>query len=358
MLPEPPDGYQDKKFAEPLLNRFVKGGQYEGLVALPKRADPTFVDEFVKKTLEGDELDDRQVSRCGELMRFYALNERVEQLPKLLDKRERQAPQLERSLTAVALLGDLGDDAQQKQAADYYAHLTGHYLAPQYYARLVDLFFHLPEGADEQMIARPISTKMSSLQPKIESDEDAAVAYYELEDLQNDRLPTVLQAKKRKHELLKLKDMKRKRRDAGRCYLRFDRNAYVDLRTWAAMILQLDCKATEPPQLATAFSDGFELLRTSATRKGVLAPGDKQDLKKYVTSCARAVEFYHGQLNEEQSEYAKEHCNAEQNDILYWEPEESKEATGQPPSPKPKEPAAEESEGEAEKPTDEKPEGK
>ncbi|HUU99253.1 MAG TPA: hypothetical protein VM487_26265, partial [Phycisphaerae bacterium] len=63
MLPEPPDGYQDKKFAEPLLNRFVKGGQYEGLVALPKRADPTFVDEFVKKTLAGDELDDRQVSR-------------------------------------------------------------------------------------------------------------------------------------------------------------------------------------------------------------------------------------------------------------------------------------------------------
>ena len=111
----------------------------------------------------------------------------------------------------------------------------------------------------EQMIARPISTKMSALQPKIESDEDAAVAYYELEDLQNDRLPTVLQARKRKHELLKLKDMKRKRRDVGRCYLRFDRNAYVDLRTGPFLDLRRDSRTIAVERLDVLARPGLRL---------------------------------------------------------------------------------------------------
>ena len=339
MLPEPPDGYQEKNYAQPLLDRFVNGGQYDGLTGLPKRANPTFVDEFVKTSLDKDEPNSEQVARCGELMRFYTLNERAGQLIKLLNKQERQVPQFERSLEAVKLLGDLGDEGQQKQAADYYGYLATHYLAPNYYPRLVDLFFHLPEDADQQMIERPLKNRMTALQPKIASDQDAEVEYYELEDLMNDRLPTVLKAKTHKHELLKNKDAKKRRRDVGRCYLRFDRNAYVDLRAWAAMALQADCKATEPAQLAEAFQNGFELIMVSATRKGVLAPGDEKDLKKYVTSCARAVDFYHGQLKPEQTEYAEQHNNQEQNDVLYWEPEESKEATGQPRPPKPK-PAA------------------
>jgi hypothetical protein len=326
MLPEPPDGYQDELRARDLLNRFVNGGQYEGLVALPKRVEPSVVDDFVRVTLDRQELRERQVARCGELMRFYDLRGRAGQVPRLLDRGEKDAALFQRSMAAVAILGDLGDDALQAQAADYYRHLAGHRLAAEFRPRLVDLFFHLPEPADPKWISEPFEARAKALEPKIDADEDAAVEYYALRDLLDDRLQRVLKARQRKHEILKLADPKRRRVELIRCYVRLEKNAYVDLRTWAMMILQRECNATKPEELAERFGHALDLIRSEATRRR-LTGGDLDDLKAYVTSCARGVEFYRGTLTEEQADYAGQHHKKEQNDLLYWEPEESKAAT-------------------------------
>lgn len=332
MLPKPPDGYQEEKHARPLLDRFVNGGKYEGLTGLPKRVDPKLADEFVEETLKkGGDLTDRQVSRCGELMRFYALRGRCAQLPDVLNRAERDVKHFMRSITALALLGDMGEPAQHNLITSYYAYLVGHRMGPSRYAQLLDLFFYMPENADEKVIIGPIQARMDALKPKINSDENAAVEYYYLEDLLNDRAESIRQARKRRFAILGTQDHERRRRDLGRSYLRFDRSPYVDLRMWAVTLLQMDCAEHDPPDLAAAFSNGFDLIMASATRKGMLQPGDEQDLAKYVTSCARAVEFYHGKLTQPQREYAEQNQSPEQNDVLYWEPEESKAATGQAP---------------------------
>ena len=92
------------------------------------------------------------------------------------------------------------------------------------------------------------------------------------------------------------------------------------------MALQRECNAARPEDFAERFSHSLDLIMSQAAHRQ-LADGDLDDLKIYVTSCARAVEFYHGKLNDKQTECAEKHKNKDQNDILYWEPEESKAAT-------------------------------
>ncbi len=329
MLPKPPDDYQDKNEAKALLDRFVNGGRYERLTGLPKRADPAVVDEFLQKVLDSSEIKDGQLARAGELMRFYDLRAGAKQIAARLDRKEKDLPLFERSMSAVAILGDLGDDALQDQAAQYYQYLSSHRFADQFYGRLIDLFFHLPAAADPKSISEPIEARVKSLEPRIESDQDAAVAYYALKDLLDDRLPTVLKAKQRKHAIVKTPDTPRRRLDLARWYLGLERNAFVDLRAWAMMTLQRECNAGKPEELAERFSHSLDMIMSEASRRH-LAGGDVDDLKIYVTSCARAVEFYGGTLSEKQAAYAKEHMKKDQSDILYWEPEESKEATTRP----------------------------
>lgn len=322
MLPKPPAGYLERYQAESTLAQFVFATFRDGPVALPKRADPAQVDEFLKKALDSDKLTDRQLNQSGALLRFFDLRHHVERLPKLLDRRERDDDQLERSMTAMALLGDLGPDAQQQQAADYYKTFVTRSAAEPRFARLVDLFFHLPEKADPKWIGDALDAKQKTLEPDIATNTDAEVSFHTLKDLKENRLPLILEAKKRKHELLAVKDAGRRRQDVARCYLGLEVYAHVRMHLWAAMILQRECNAAAPSDLANVFSqllDVFASAGAIATADG--AALDKDEQRACITTCNRALEFYLGKPTDKQAEFIKKWPPADQNDLLYWEPE-------------------------------------
>ncbi len=323
MLPKPPNGYLLKDQAASLLRRFVMGAEMDAPTPLPKRTDPAQADEFLRTTLDDGGLKNRHIARCGELMRFFDLRARAPQLQKFLDRSERELAPYHRSITAVTLLGDLGDDAGQDFALQYYQRLVGHRLAPENYESLIDLFFHLPPKADPKWLSEPIQARMDGLKPKIEQDTDAAVEYYRLEDLLKDRLPTVVGAKKKRHDIADLKALPRRRQELIRCYLWLEKSAYVNLRIWAMMLLQRDCNAGQPADLAVEFQHAFQLIIDRAAKLGSMSPGDEEDVKKYATSCVRALRFYGGQLTEDQAKFAEKHEKADQNDVLYWEPEQA-----------------------------------
>lgn len=324
MLPKPPNGYLPKDRAETLIRQFVMGAEMDAPTLLPKRADPVQADHFLQKLLDDpDKLKNRHVARAGELMRFFDLRGRAPQVAKLLDKQERELPQFFRSLTAMAIVADMGDAPAQAEAVKYHQYLAAHRLAEGNYDGLVDTFFHLPTDAKPNIITDPINARMNVLKPKIDSDTDAASAYYKLEDMINDRLPTVQKAKARRHEIEDLKSDARRRQELIRFYLRAERNAYVDLRLWAVMMLQRDCSANTPPELAKEFEHMFQIVMDQTSRRGALTADDEADVKKYTTSCARGVLFYGGDLDEKESEFADKYKARNQNDELYWEPEKT-----------------------------------
>ena len=323
MLPKPPNGYLNRSTADGLLTSFVFAQRFDAPTALPKRAEPTQVDEFLRKAFERERPDRRQLSQAGELLRFFDLRKRVEPMTKWLDRRERQADEFVRSMTAVALLGDLGNDAQQQQAAEYYKFLVTRSQAETQYTQLVDLFFHLPEKADPKWISDPLEEKRKALAPDIASNQDAEVKYHELGELKDNRLPRILEARKLKFEILALKDAIRRRRELARAYLRLESFPHVDLNEWAVMLLQRECNAGDPPDLVEPFAHLLGLLMSPASVTDSSGQRlDPEDEKPCVTSCARALEFYLGKLDAKQAEYVDKHKVPEQNDTLYWEPEE------------------------------------
>ena len=324
MLPKPPDGYQDRSAAESLLQRFISSGDYDMPVALPKRVDPAQAGQFVEDVFNADELTDRIISRCGELMRFYDLRGQAKPLPKYLKRDEQELEDFARSVTIVALLADLGDKPLQKEAVEYFQYLVKHKQASDAYPRLIDLFFHLPEDADPKWASDPIEKQMQDAKSKMDDDEDAEVRFYTLEDLLNDRLPTVLKARQVKYKILGLEAAPRRRLELVQLYLEMERNAYVDLHTWSMMMLQRECNEAGPPDLAERFQHGFGLIMSRGTSRQQMSPDDREDLKKYVTRGARGVEFYGGTLDEKQTEFADENQNEQQTDVLYWEPQENK----------------------------------
>ncbi len=318
MLPQPPSGYLTKSEADTRLEQYLSAGKYDD-PHMPKRAEPAHVDEFVRKVLERKELGPRHMARVGELMRFYVLRARVEHVLRWLNRRESKAEELPRSITAVAIVGDLGNDDQQAQAAKYYQHLLAHRFADQHFGPLIDLFFHLPASADPKSVSAALDRRMAALEPKIESDREATVAYYELKDFKQARWVAVQAARQRGQEMLKLADPGRRRQELTRCYLGYERRPYVDFERWGMMMTQRECAEGEPAQIADVFLNEFKLLMTRGARPELPAH-EAEDLKKYTTRCARAVAFYGAQLDDQQAAFATKNENAHQDDVLYWEP--------------------------------------
>ncbi len=324
MLPKPPNGYLSESDADQHLHQFVHVGKYD-FPHLPKRVDPAQADKFMEKTLKDKALRIKALGQCGALMRFYDLRSRAEQLGQWLD-RDQARDHFGRSVAATALVGAFGDAALQQRAVTHYQSLVGNRLAPDFFPELIDCLFHLPESADPKGITAALDQRLQALQPKMATDEDAAVEYNRISDLKTDRLAAVLLAKKRKEEILKLKDTDRQRLEVARCYLGLEPNGYIDMSAWGVKMLQRDCRDHDPPPLAATLAHAFDLIMSRGNVRQGLTPGDQKDLNIYVTRCRRAVEFYLGKLNDKQQPFAAQHDNEEQNDVLYWEPESAKPA--------------------------------
>lgn len=319
MLPKPPDGYLPEAQADQDLNVFVFGGKYDP-VKRPKRAEPAKADDFVRRTLDNKDLKVKPLLRCGELMRFFDLRARAEQLTKWLDRRQADDDQFNRLIVALGLAGDFGTDAIREQAANVYEAVLMHRSAGKYFPALIDPLFHLAPLADPKWVADALDALAKQYQQTMATNEDDAVAFHQVKDWQQDRLPAVLEAQKKRLTILKIADPERRRLEFGRCYLRLELASYVDLAAWGMMMLQRDCNENEPPVLARMFAHGFDLIMSRGAAKGTMPEGDKKDLAGYTTRCKRAIEFYGGKLTEKQAAFAKDNDNPDQPDVLYWEP--------------------------------------
>jgi len=303
------------------LQRFVDAGDYDMPQALPKRVKRKHAEDIVGRALEQPDPTERRLSRCGQLMRFYDLRPCAKGLSGLVNRPVDDAEAFALAIVVVELLGDMDGDEGGSKAMAEYRRLVAHALAGRHFGRLVDLFFHLPDGADPAWIKTPLERQMGELRPRMDQDDDAAVEYYALEDMLNDRLPTVLKAREARKATLAVPDAHRRRQQIGQFYLGLKRFAYVDMREWAMMMLQRDCNESAPEESARAFAEGLNMIMSRADARGALSPGDEADLKKYVTRCERGLQFYGGLPDGRQKVYVEEHSNPNQNDVLYWETE-------------------------------------
>ncbi len=317
MLPKPPDGYFQESEAQQALQVFVFGDKYDP-VNLPKRADPRQADDFVKKVLDDKDLRVRPLTRCGMLMRFFDLRVRAEQVVKWIDRREIEQDQYPRLMTAVGIVGDLGEAPMQDRAAQLYQLMLTHRKAEKHFPNLIDCLFHL-SAADPKWVSDALNQRARDLQARADADQDAAVAHNDVKDWLADRLPTVSDARKKREDVMKIAAADRRRSEFARYYLQLEVNGYIDMAAWGMMMLQRECNESSPPEIAGELSHVLDIMISRGTAMRSPTPKDQQDLKIYVTRCVHAIEFYQGKLSDKQAEFAAKHNNEKQTDVLQWE---------------------------------------
>ncbi|MBX3394923.1 MAG: hypothetical protein KF841_06110 [Phycisphaerae bacterium] len=321
MLPKPPKGYLERSKADTVLQHYIMASRFDGPEPLPKTADPSQVNAWIQKTLEAESPKSRHVAKCMRLMRFFDLRSHAELVTKWMQRRDSEPDEYNRAIVSLTILAEFGDDALAAKANEYYQHLAGKPSVDQRFEQMIDVYFYLSDKSDQKWIVDPLEKKMKVLEPNVENSVDTQVAYLKLKNYRDDRLPRILEAKARRHEILKIADAKRRRQEVVRLYLGLETYAHVDFRNWAVMILQRDCNATTPDELSAAFMLMLDAMMSTTAVEGL----EEEDKKGCVTSCARAVEFYGGQLNEKQSEFVKKN-HQDQADMLYWETESRPEA--------------------------------
>lgn len=320
MLPKPPKGYLERSKADTVLQHYIMASRFDGPEPLPKTADPSQVDAWIRKALEADSPKSRHVAKCMRLMRFFDNRSHAGLVTKWMQRRDSEPDEYNRAIVSLTILAESGNDSQAAQADEYYRHLAGKPSIDQRFEQMIDVYFYLSDKADQKWILDPIEKKMKVLEPNVESNVDTQVAYLKLKNYRDDRVPRILEAKARRHEILKIADAKRRRQEVVRFYLGLETYAHVDFAAWAVMMLQRDCNATNPDELSSAFALMLDAMMSTTAVEGL----EDEDKKGCITSCARAMEFYGGKLNEKQAEFVKKH-HQDQADVLYWETESKPE---------------------------------
>lgn len=322
MLPKPPNGYLEKAQADHALLTFLKAKKFDMPTPLPKRVEPRQAGEFATKALEKDALTAPEAGRLSELVRFYNLRQTAPTLAQRLNRRESGEAEWQRALVFTTLLADVGDDAQGRQAAEYLRYLAGMRPASEAPELIVGAYFALPASADPKIVTDFLDAEQRKAQAAAAQSQEADRRAAEMESLKADRLARVERARKRKFEILAVRDPARRRGQLARVYLELEVYPTTSMPAWSLMMLQRECDESTPAELAAVFSEILDLMRMPTGVVGPTGqkPSDEEELG-LLTRCARAIEFYLGSLTEDQQKYvdSKKGFPREQDDPLWWE---------------------------------------
>ncbi len=323
MLPKPPNGYLETDAAKTALHHYVRGGKFDLPTPLPKRANPSEVADFVDEALDAKELPPRHAGRLGQLIRFFDLRDTVTKLSKKINERDTSADAWLRILYLAAALADVGDAAHGAEAAGIVQRLSGRSYAAEHLESLIDVYLTLPQRTDRKVVAGAIEAEQKKVEPKRATDPEADRRYLELESLKTDRLVRVERARKRKFEILDIKDDRRRCEEVARVYLELQVFPTTSMKVWSVSRLQRECNSASPDVLAGVFSRLLDHLSSPA---GLAGPtGGKltdEDVPGVMTRCAHAIEFYLGKLTDAQLEFIEKKGGLRtQEDELWWEVE-------------------------------------
>ncbi len=318
MLPKPPNGYLPADNADIDLQQFVFAKHFDMPAPLPKRAEPKQVDEFVRKQLKDMPSTPMRAGRLGELTRFFDLRGVAPLVADKLNKKESGEKDWLRAVILTGLLADIGDDKQAAQATDYAKYLAGRPAAADAPDQLIGLWFSLPQNADAKFVTDLIDAESK----KAGATPDGIARKAELAAHMTNLLPRVERARKRKFEILGIKDAKRRRSELARVYLELEVYPLTAMHAWSVMMLQRECNDSKPEDLADTFAQILNLMMSPAGvigASGVKLAADEEP--GILTRDVRAIEFYLGKLTDPQRDFfEKKGSHRDQDDMLWWEP--------------------------------------
>jgi len=266
-----------------------RAGTEELLV--PPRVNP----QVVRRFLDGDKLDHddwEQMLRAADVARFYGVQPAVKRFAEDLKKDERTVESLVWSIHILRLMGDLGDAAQQKTAAEYFDYLLGHRLFEQAVPEMIECFFHLDAVPDEKKLAAQIAQKLKVAQAAQKDPDGPPKNVIMLTEHLETDLPITVRARAAKRKLLPEKDDHKRAVGLARVYVGLDYPGGIEWSKWAAFEIMAEVRRTNDANAVAGLQAALEAVVDDSTQK--------QEFRDQACGRAlKAIEFLGGQVKQE-----------------------------------------------------------
>jgi hypothetical protein len=250
------------------------------------------LDLEVTPSLKGEE-----PQRAGDVARFYVLSQVTKNFAAMLQRGEHGIMDVVRSIECLRVMGDLGTDEQQAQAADYFDYLLANPLFEKTVPQFIECYFHLPAGANEKNLAARLQRLLQAARPAGSASAEPSNQAIMLEDYLQGDLPVTQHAKELRHKILGEKDNQKRATLLARLYLGVDAPGGVDWVKWSAFEIMREV-------LQTSEINAVAGLRTALA---AVAPQESREFQERARGRAlKAMLFLKGELDQQQKLWMEE----------------------------------------------------
>jgi hypothetical protein len=158
-----------------------------------------------------------QMDRAMRLVRFYVLEDCIDQLKGFLTGNERTPADLERTCRVIVPVAELGSPPMQQEAVKHVQRLIDLPIARQRLGLLIDTFFNLPVRTPPAALQARVRSSREDVEKNGPEQDLGQLMDYELREL-----PWMIEEKGRKDGIPLIKDDAARRRKWAEAYLGFD----------------------------------------------------------------------------------------------------------------------------------------
>ena len=208
--------YTQEKATE-LLDDYVKP-QECATTDLPREMKSELASTYIKDELP-DELGPMMLERATNVVRFYVLRDRVDQLVGLLPDAEKTADDVTKSCLLIETICELGGAAQQRKASEHFDRMLADKVMEEDESTptTIKTFFSLPPRKN----TKPISERVTALRTRVEKN-GPADQVWRFRECERRLLPWVIKEKGRKDWMLNMPDAPERLQRWAEAYLMFD----------------------------------------------------------------------------------------------------------------------------------------
>jgi len=267
----------------------------------PTALRPDWVSEGVRDIVKSKHTG-RTMRRATEIVRFYALRDRVDQFVAFITGGEKTQTDVERTGNLITLVSELGTSAQQSAAVKEFDRLVASPAAAEGLEALIEAFFTLPPKTPSAGIQKRVSDLYTECERK--GPEDKLGRFLECDAR---LLPWAISAKTRKDSILVMPPGPPRLQRWAEAYLAYENTTPFAWDRHAGFGLVQDARDQGDPAGAQAV----------AAAMGKIDPkkDDVEVTKFRKTRGYRARQFFLQPLNEEQEEDERDHSRS-QEDLL------------------------------------------
>lgn len=225
---------------------------------------------------------------------LYNLKENLGFVESLLNKKESNARELDRSIYATIILREIGDEAQRTRAAQYYEYLVSSSFAGENFDSLLECLAVFGNEIRPDSLRSRMEREIKSLAAREGGEPEAGIEKRYIEGLANNEFLIIEEGNKSRERISKISNKNQRLSELIKAYLHLtDDDGGEHFFLWTQQQIRRAAEAKGKETVIEAF-------RAIVGELEKLAPVDKNFCKVRVYN---AIEFFDGKLTDDETEF-------------------------------------------------------